>query len=58
MTFGSIIPFMIIAVVVGGFVYSFYRNHVIKSQGMEADAFITRVEENETTDADGTSGTT
>ena len=58
MTFESIIPFMIIAVVVGGFVYSFYRNHVIKSQGMEADAFITRVEENETTDADGTSGTT
>lgn len=56
--FENIIPFVIIALVLGGFGYSFYRNHKIKSQGIEADAFITRVEENESTDSDGTSGTT
>jgi len=54
----NVIPFVIIAVVLGGFVYSFYRNHMIKSQGIEADAFITRVEENESTDSDGTTSTT
>lgn len=56
--FENVIPFMIIALVLGGFVYSFYRNHTIKSRGIEADAFITRVEENERTDSDGTSSTT
>lgn len=54
----SAIPFIIIAVVAGGFLYSFYRNHTIKSQGIEADAFITRVEENESTDSDGFTSTT
>lgn len=56
--FENVIPLIIIALVLGGFVYSFYRNHTIKSQGIEADAFITRVEENERSDSDGTSSTT
>jgi len=58
LTSENLFPIIIIAVVVGGFLYSFYRNHQIKSQGIEADGFITRVEENETSDADGTSSIT
>ncbi len=57
-TLENAIPFIIIAVVAGGFFVAFYRNHQIKSQGIEADAFITRVEEHESTDSDGISSTT
>ena len=53
-----LIPVIIIAAVLGGFAYSFYRNHIIKTQGIEAEAFITRVEEHDTTDSDGTISTT
>ncbi len=53
--FGKMNPigYVIIAVVLGGFAYYFWRNHQIKAQGIEVDAFITRVEETDSTDSDG-----
>ena len=45
--------YVIIAVLLGGLAFSFWRNHQIKTQGVEADGFITRVEESDSTDSDG-----
>lgn len=39
------IGYVLIAVVLGGLLYNFWRNYRIKAQGIEADGFITRVEE-------------
>lgn len=47
------IGYVIIAVVLGGLAYNLWRNHQISSQGIEADGFITRVEETDSTDSDG-----
>ena len=49
----SPIAYVLIAVVLGGLVYSFIRNNKIKTQGIEVDGFITRVEETDSTDSDG-----
>ena len=55
---GYLIPVIFIVVFAGGIAFAFYRNHIIKSQGIEADAFITRVEERDSTDSDGSTSTT
>jgi len=49
----SPIGYVVIAVVLGGLAYNFLRNHTIRSQGIEADGFITRVEERDSADSDG-----
>ena len=49
----SPIAYVLIAVVLGGLVYNFIRNNKIKTQGIEVDGFITRVEETDSTDSDG-----
>lgn len=54
----SPIGYIVIAVVLGGLVYNFFRNNRIKTQGIEADGFITRVEETDSTDSDGDITTT
>ena len=47
------IAYVVIAVILGGLAYNFFRNHTIKTQGIEVDGFITRVEETDSTDSDG-----
>ena len=47
------ISYGLIAVVLGALVFNFWRNHQIKSHGIEADGYITRVEESDSTDSDG-----
>ena len=54
----SPIIYIFAAVFIGGLAYNFWRNHQIKSQGIEADGFITRVEESDSTDSDGDITTT
>ena len=49
----SPIAYVLIAVVLCGLVYNFIRNNKIKTQGIEVDGFITRVEETDSTDSDG-----
>ena len=49
----SPIAYVLIAVVLGVLVYNFFRNNQIKTQGIEVDGFITRVEETDSTDSDG-----
>ena len=52
------IAYVLIAVVLGVLVYNFFRNNQIKTQGIEVDGFITRVEETDSTGSDGDITTT
>ena len=54
----SPIAYVFIAVVLGGLAYNYWRNHQIKTQSIEVDGFITRVEETDSTDSDGDTSTT
>ena len=49
------IGIIIIAIVVAVAVYIFYRNWFTKKNGTETEAVVSRIEEYETTDSDGTS---
>lgn len=56
--FDSPVPYIFIAVVLGLLVYSFFRNSQIKKNGIEADAFVSRVSEQDHYDSDGGVSTT
>ena len=49
---------MITAFIIGGIVYSMMQTNKVKRDGIEADAFVTRVDVEESTDSDGTTSTT
>lgn len=57
-SFDSPVPYIFIAVVLGFVGYSLFRNHKIKANGIETDAVISRVEESDSTDSDGSITTT
>ncbi len=46
------------AVIIGGVVYSLIHMNKVKKEGIEADAFVARIDVEESTDSDGMTSTT
>lgn len=46
------------AVIIGGIVYSLIHMNKVKKEGIEADAFVSRIDVEESTDSDGMTSTT
>ena len=49
---------LVVALIIGGIVYSIMRTNKVKQDGIEADAFVARVDVEESTDSDGMTSTT
>ena len=49
---------LVAAVIIGGIVYSIMRTNKMKRDGVEADAFVARIDVEESTDSDGMTSTT
>lgn len=47
-----------VAVIIGGVVYSLIHMNKVKREGIEADAFVSRIDVDESTDSDGMTSTT
>ena len=47
-----------VAVIIGGVVYSIIHMNKVKKEGIEADAFVSRIDVEESTDSDGMTSTT
>lgn len=49
---------LVAAMIIGGVVYSLIHMNKVKRDGIEADAFVARIDVEESTDSDGMSSTT
>lgn len=49
---------LVAAVIIGGVVYSIIHMNKVRKEGIEADAFVSRIDVEESTDSDGMTSTT